>query len=210
MTAGVLPLVLTTLLAGGSQDPADPPTQPPPLEVDVRVGTITPLEAEIGPVSVGARLAAYPWRGNAASRFSVQFVGDYVYVADEEIFDPELRSGTKFTDHFFTLSPAIGVDLVRTSRVNLEVRVGGTVLGERTTFSLEGDIDNDFEQFENVCGLTAFRDRCDSEYDFSTHLAVGFRVLRKPGSPLFFGVDYTWLTLGQHQVVGTIGVAFNR
>jgi hypothetical protein len=183
--------------------------EPTGFEVDFRIGTIRPLEAEIGPVLVGGRIAVYPWAGDTARRFSIQFVGDYVYRGDDEAFDAALGSWTKVTDHYFTLSPALGVDLVRTEHVTLEVRGGPTVVGEERTFSLERefvDFDNS-EEFENVCDLTAFRDRCESAYDFSGHVALGLRVRPKPGSAVFFGVDYTWLTSDQHQIVGTVGLA---
>jgi opacity protein-like surface antigen len=58
--------------------------------------------------------------------------------------------------------------------------------------------------FENVCGLTAFQDRCEDRWRTTLGIGAGARWHVRPS--FYVGVDYTWLSYGRHVLVGTVGL----
>ena len=190
-----------------SQAPSAANPIPVAAEVDLRIGNWWPLVAEQTLPTVGGRLAIYPWPRSAARRLSVQVIGDYRQLSRTEDFDFDLGSGFVFTQHLFQVTPALGVDLVQTPRVAVDVRAGLAIVGRRTTFALETDFDpDDGDNFENVCRFTAFRDYCDSDYEASGAVGVGLRVRPFRTPSLYVGLDYTRLFGPEdHILVGAVG-----
>jgi hypothetical protein len=147
-------------------------------------------------------------------RLSLQFIVDYSSLGSSKSADGQLGL-VKREGHWFVFTPAISVDLLKTSTLAVGVRAGPSVVGELTTFLLEntlpscsyspyGSICDD--QFENVCDLKAFEDRCTGTYRAALALGTGVRWHPVRAWPMYFGLDYTWLSSDKHLLVGTIGV----
>jgi len=185
------------------------PTAPLPVaaEVDLRIGNWWPLVADQSLPTFGGRFAIYPWPRSAARRLSIQIISDYRQLSRTEDYDFNLGSGFVFTQHLFHVTPAMGVDVVQTRHVSLDVRAGLAIIGRRTTFALETDFDqDDGDNFENVCRFAAFRDYCDSDYETSGAVGVGLRVRPFQIRSLHIGVDYTRLFGPKdHVLVGSVG-----
>lgn len=197
----------TTTTQSQARSSSSATTLPIAAEVDLRIGNWWPLVADQSLPTVGGRLAIYPWKRSAARRLSVQVVGDYRQLSRTEDYDFDLGSGFAFTQHLFHVMPAMGVDVVQTGHVALDVRAGLAIIGRRSTFALETDFDpDDGDNFENVCRFTAFRDYCDSDYETSGALGVGLRVRPFRVRPLYVGVDYMRLFgPDEHVLVGSVG-----
>ena len=177
-------------------------------EFDFRVGSLRPQPGNLSRPTLGGRLVLYFWDGDFGRRVSLQITGDYQRTGREEGFDEVFRTRSLVEEDFLVVGPAIGVDLVRRSRLAIDARLGGLLVRERTQFSInsaDGFIyDND--EYENVCSFQGFGERCRSSYAVAAAFSLGVRAYLRPNQGLFVGVDYTGLSRGQHLVVGSIGV----
>ena len=179
----------------------------PPLVIDgAGAGTSTTQ-----PI-FGARISWY-FTKHLDRRLNLQFVLDYAPLGSTEYIDPELGTRVKREGHWITLTPAIAFDVVKTPGFFADVHAGPSIVDEYRSFLLErsnpscsytpglgtwceGD-------FENVCSLTAYQDRCEDRVRTVLGLGAGARWKVLP--TLYVGVDYTWLSHGRHVLVGTIG-----
>ena len=90
--------------------------------------------------------------------------------------------------------------------MTLEARAGPAILVDLTTYLLQRhDPDFDESEFDNVCDLVAFNDRCSDRTRFGGALGFGARWIVKPSWQLFVGFDYTRLTTGRNVLVATVG-----
>ena len=216
-------LALVAMFTGATDAPAQ--TQAKPVAFELRLGALWPQpplvldQDDAAPstssFTIGFRFG-YNFSGVLGGRLGLHVLGDYA---------PQLGS-IQYTEaglglvsregHWFVFTPAVAVDVVKTSRVIAGVRAGPSIVGELTTFGLQrsspsctslgGGAVSCEGPFENVCDLTAFEDRCNERYRAALALAGAMRW--HPGrSPLFFGIDYTWLTNHRNVLVGTIGLA---
>jgi hypothetical protein len=187
-----------------------------PLLFELRVGALWPhppaivdlqdIDTSTTRPAAGGRLNLYFGRGPVERRLSLQIAVDWADLGAVEFFDPLLRSGARAEGHWFSVVPAFGVDVVRTRRMSMDVRAGPAILVDLTTFLLERhDPDFDDSDFENVCDLVAFEDRCHERVRGGGAVGVGARVIVKPSWKLFVGFDYTRLTTGRNVLVATVG-----
>lgn len=156
--------------------------------------------------AVGGRLAAYFTDRGLASRLKLQITGQYADGGSFEYFDVFLRSRARAEGHWFALTPALGVDFFRMGRITATAHAGPSLVGETTTFLLERTHpDENGNDFENVCDLSAFESNCSDSYRGVAALGISGRGVIRRGGSWSLGVDYTWLSHGRHVVVGTIG-----
>jgi hypothetical protein len=212
LTAVVCTLAYLTASPGAFAQTAgagSSPTAVTPIvvEADLRIGNWWPILADQTLPTVGGRVAIYPSRRSAARRLSLQLIGDYRQLSRTEDYDFDLDSGYAFTQHLFNVMPSVGVDLVRTRLVAVDVRAGLAIIGRRSTFALERGGRFDDDDYENVCRFQAFRDYCDSNYDTSGVMGAGLRVSPFGSRSIYLGVDYTRLFGPDDNVlVGSVGL----
>jgi hypothetical protein len=156
--------------------------------------------------AVGGRVAFYFTDRGPASRLKLQITGQYADLGSFEYFDAFLGSRARAEGHWFALTPALGVDFFRIGRITATAHAGPSLVGEMTTFLLERTHpDENGNDFENVCDLSAFEHHCPDSYRGVAALGLSGRgVIRQAGS-WYLGLDYTWLSHGRHVVVATIG-----
>jgi hypothetical protein len=157
--------------------------------------------------AVGGRLAWYfVGDGALGGRVKLQVTSQYAESGSFDDFDRTLDRLVRTEGHWLVLTPALGIDLVRTSRFTVDAHAGPTLVGEMTTFLLERSHRSDDEDdFKNVCDLSDFEHRCSDRYRGVAALGVGARTLLRRGSSWYLGVDYTWLSHDRHVFVATIG-----
>ena len=194
------------------QVPPPPEDQPRriDLEVVLRVGPTWFGDHYNVTGSVGGRYGFYPWTGAVAGRLAIHVHGDYAQLSRAEGTIAGLEGLTRTTLNWFTVAPMLGFDILRTSRVVLDVRAGGALDVMIARFALEGDDDDDDspDGFVGVCDLRAFTDRCDSETRFTGAAAVGVRFWPRASGALVLGAEYSANFLERRQIVGTIGFRF--
>jgi hypothetical protein len=158
-------------------------------------------------VAAGGRLSLYFGSGRLERRLSVQIAVDWANLGSVEFFDSAVPfSRGSAEGHWFSIVPAFGIDVVRTRRLSMDVRAGPAILVDLTTFLLQRDIpDFDEGDFDNVCDLAAFNDRCSERVRGGAAASIGARWIVKPSWKLFAGIDYTRLTTGQNVLVATVG-----
>lgn len=178
----------------------------PLVTIDARIGALWTGETlddrpEETLFAVGGQLSFYPVDGPLARRFSIQISGDVAGLEDERFHDPVLGDAETYR-YVFIVSPAVAFDVIQSPRSLVAVWVGGSVIGDETTFSLRRA---DSDEYQSVCDLAAFEQRCPSDYDGALHAGVGLRLLRSRNGHLTFGTAYTWDSGGRHRLAGTIG-----
>jgi hypothetical protein len=176
-------------------------------EADLRIGGIWPTEAEQSLPSFGGRLALWPWLtpGGDTRRINIQVIGDFRRLDRIEQYDVDAGGPTVTKRNLFLLGPAVGVDLLRSSHLQVDARAGGSLVAESRSFGY--DIPGgDFTGVNNLCAFEFFRDRCGIDWGFAGVLGLGVRVVPIADGRLYFGVDYGWLTRNQHQMAGTVGI----
>jgi hypothetical protein len=197
------------------------PTPPGPTDVRVQVEghlgalwpqpprVIDPAEPdslETTTAAFGGRLALYFTDHGLPGRLKFQITGQYAELGSFNYFDVVLRSRARTEGHWFAVAPALGIDFLRMGRFTLDAHAGASLVGEMTTFLLERTHpDENGNEFENVCDLTAFENNCPDSYRGVAALGLGGRGLIRRGGSWYLGLDYTWLSHGRHVVVGTIG-----
>jgi opacity protein-like surface antigen len=163
--------------------------------------------------AIGGRFG-YNFARPLGGRLGLHLVGDYAERGSTEYAEaglgPVRREG-----HWFVVTPAVSVDLLKTSRIAASARAGPSVIGELTTFMLErseascsvvSGVYSCEGDFDNVCDLTAFETRCAERYRAALALGGGIRWHPHRTWPLSFGIDYSWLSPDQNVLVGTIGL----
>jgi len=177
-----------------------------------------PDEAHSTTSFAGGAQFGFNFRETLDGRLGLHFIVDYARLGTQEYQDDVLGL-VRREGHWYVFTPALSLDVLRTSHVAAGVRAGPSIVGEITNFLLErgrpsctyvlGTTQCD-EPFENVCDLTAFMDRC-VEQDRAA-LALGGAIRWHPQAtwPLYVGIDYTWLSHGRHVLVFTIGARSRR
>lgn len=163
--------------------------------------------------AIGGRFG-YNFARPLGGRLGLHLIGDYAGLGSAESTEAELGL-VRREGHWFVLTPAVSVDLLKTSRVVASARAGPSVIGELTTFLLErsdpsctvtAGVYSCEGDFDNVCDLTAFEARCTDHYRAALALGGGIRWHPHRRWPLYFGIDYSWLSPDQNVLVGTIGL----
>lgn len=177
--------------------------------VELRLGAhwkqgLRQQELEETKFSGGFRGIYHPIDRVGIRRLSVQFAFDYVPVSTIEFFDQQLGSPARFRDEILIINPALGLDVVQSPHVDLVVRYGGAVVGNRTRFELP----NFFGQFQDVCGFQDFEGLCPSRWNFLGNAGVGVRFYPSRWGNFFFGADFTRYAFSRNQLVGTLGWSF--
>jgi hypothetical protein len=180
---------------GGALWP-QPPRVIDPIEQD-RPSTTT--------AAVGGRLAVYFTDRGPGRRLNLQITGQYAEIGSFEYFDLFLRSRARTEGHWFAVTPALGVDLLRVGRMTVTAHAGPSLVGEMTTFLLERTHPDEDGDFENVCDLSAFERNCSDSYRGVAALGISGRGVVRRGGSWYLGIDYTWLSHERHVLVGTIG-----
>jgi hypothetical protein len=213
------------MIAAAGPAVAQPPTSASKAGAafELRLGALWPqpplvLDRDNGNPSTSSFAAGgrfgYNFAEPLGGRLGLHLIGDYAALGSMEYREAELglvqREG-----HWFVFTPSISIDVVKTSRIVASARAGPSVVGELTTFLLErsdpscsysGGVYSCEGEFDNVCDLTAFEDRCAEHYRAALSLGGGVRWYPHRAWPLYFGVDYTWLSPDQNVLVGTIGL----
>jgi hypothetical protein len=196
--------------------PASPATTGFRVEVEGQGGALWPQPprvidpAEPGRPStttaaVGGRLAVYFTDHGPGRRLNLQIAGQYAEIGSFEYFDVFLRSRARTEGHWFAVTPALGVDLLRVGRITVTAHAGPSLVGEMTTFLLERTHPDEDGDFENVCDLSAFERNCSDSYRGVAALGISGRGVVRRGGSWYVGIDYTWLSHERHVLVGTIG-----
>jgi hypothetical protein len=168
--------------------------------------------------AIGGRFS-YNFARPLGGRLGLHLIGDYAGLGSAESTEAELGL-VRREGHWFVLTPAVSVDFLKTSQIVASARAGPSVIGELTTFLLErsnptcsssagfsgGVITTCEGDFDNVCDLTAFEARCTDHYRAALALGGGIRWHPHRRWPLYFGIDYSWLSPDQNVLVGTIGL----
>lgn len=186
-----------------------------PLLLELRVGAlwrqapsvvdVEDLDMSTTRPAAGARFNFYFGRGALERRLSLQLNVDWAYLGSTEYFDDDLDSRARSEGHWVAFSPALGIDVVRTSRFSIDLHAGPSLVTDLTTFLLERrDKNDDVQDFENVCDLRAFEDLCTERYRGSMAIGAGARAILVRRWRLHAGLDYTRLTYGRNVLVGTI------
>lgn len=209
-------LVLAAPTAAAAQPDPSTTGRGEPFLIELRVGALWPhpplildpgdLDTSTSRAAAGGRVSFYFGQGRVERRLSLQVAVDWADLGSLEFFDPVLRSGARAEGHWVSIVPALGLDVVRTRRMSMDVRAGPAILVNLTTFLLQRhDPDFDEGEFDNVCDLVAFNDRCTERVRGGAAAGIGARWIVKPSWKLFAGIDYTRLTTGQNVLVGTVG-----
>ncbi|HVH29593.1 MAG TPA: hypothetical protein VM818_22750 [Vicinamibacterales bacterium] len=190
-----------------------------PWRVEFRVGSAIPPDTgpDGGGNAIGGGLIAIPLGKSGPWRlFSAQFAADNAELGRTIFVDPVFGRAAS-TEQLILLTPRLGITAMRTSRFIVDTYIGGGWLITNTSFALESTPDTNAgvnpafpaggggDDFENVCDLTLFTDRCGNIYEGVFTVGLGFRVRRKPDGHLFLGADYGWYSIDRHQIVGTVG-----
>jgi len=227
LAAIVMLAAIPSRVAAQTSPPAPGPAPAGPTIsglAELRLGGLWPQpplvsDPTAGPASSSSFVAGGQFGFNfpqpLGGRVGLHFLVDYASLGGSEYTD-DLLGLVRREGHWFVFTPAISLDLVRSSRLSLGIRTGPSIVGEITTFLLEraqpsctytGTYSSCEGPFDNVCDLSAFEDRCTERYRGA--LALGAAVRWHPHAtwPLHVGLDYTWLSYGRRVVVATIGVS---
>jgi len=205
-------IVFAACVFGASSTAAQPTEpiaiEPPRVGVDGLLGGLWPIttDEDSTPFTGGGRFVMYLGESAIARRLSGAIGVNGLQVRSTKYFDAALGSFVQSNTYVIVTNPAIGFDVLQFARVQLTVRGGGAWIVDETTFSLQRTHpDEDGSDYENVCDLEAFDQRCFSDHDFVGTAGAGIRFFVSPNRAFAFGVDYTRFTNGWNQVVGTFG-----
>jgi hypothetical protein len=198
-------LLVLALLPGVAAAQTNAGSAPAAL-ADFRLGSLWPGGDMRQKPDVGLRLAFYPWAGGTMGRVGVHLTGDYRHFGF--VFGHDASSPTRTGRAQTTIGAAVGVDLLRRSRVAVDVR-GGLAYGRRhTSFAIPsslGFVRDPSKEWEDVCAFGGF-DECATQHQAVGTVAAGVRLTL--ADPLYVGLDYTRLVnTHQHLLVGMIGVS---
>jgi hypothetical protein len=184
-----------------------PRTTPSP-ELDFRLGALWPEDGAEPHAAVGLRLALRPFMSLAGGRFSLQFTGDFRSFGGNNAYDEFYQLHRRITRNRFVLGAALGFDVLRTEQVAMEIRGGVALVRTRTNFLIDSSLGfrDDGDLWENVCQFESFREHCRTDYEATPVVAAGLRRDIVQSGATYIGVDYTWLGINQHILVGAIGL----
>ena len=204
--AGASLLLVPT--AGSAQPGPAATTASPAPELDLRVGALWPESGAQSRPAIGGRLALRPWGSVLSGRLSVQFTGDFRSLGGENGWDDIFQVRRRLTRNRLVLGAAVGVDLLRTARTVVDVRAGGGLVRTRTNFLIDSSqgFVADANIWENVCPFEGFKERCSTAYEATPAFSLGIRRDLVRSGFTYVGADYTALGIGQHILVGTIGM----
>jgi hypothetical protein len=210
LRTGALIALLLCVSVQASAQPAVTPTArtTPSPELDLRLGALWPQDgAEPRPL-VGGRLALRPWMSVLSGRLSLQFTGDFRSFGGENGWEEFFQVRRRITSHRIVLGTAVGFDVLRTERSAVDVRAGAALVRTRTNFLIDSTQGFTFDgnAWENVCPFEGFKERCSTSYEGTVSVSVGFRHDLVRSGFTFVGADYTALGIGQHMLVGTVGM----
>jgi hypothetical protein len=217
---------LALMIAAVRPAVAQPPTPSGQagLAFELRLGTLWPQaplildrddrDPSTSSFAIGGRFG-YDFAEPLGGRLGLHLIGDYAALGSAEY--REAAPGlVRREGHWFVFTPALSIDLLKTSRLVASARAGPSVVGELTTFLLERSdpsctyyspgVYSCEGEFDNVCDLTAFEDRCSEHYRGALSLGGGIRWHPHRTWPLYFGIDYSWLSPDQYVLVATIGL----
>jgi hypothetical protein len=185
-----------------------PAATAPSPELDLRLGALWPEDGAEPRPAVGGRLALRPWASTLSGRLSAQFTIDFRSFGGQDGFDDLFQVRRRITRNRLLLAAGIGVDLLRTARTTVDVRAGGAIVRTRTNFLIDSSQGFVFDNkiWENVCPFEGFRERCSTSYDVTPAFSLGLRRDLVASGFTYIGADYTALGLGQHVLMGTIGM----
>jgi hypothetical protein len=207
-TTALLVLCLLATVPVVAQPVASAPNTTPSPELDLRLGALWPEDGAEPRPAIGGRLALRPWTSVLSGRLSLQFTGDFRSFGGENGWDEFFQVRRRIARNRLLLGAAIGFDLLRTERTAFEVRAGAALVRTRTNFlidSTQGFVFDD-KLWENVCPFEGFKERCSTDYENTAAFSLGFRHDLVRSGFTFVGADYTALGLGQHILVGTVGM----
>ena len=140
--------------------------------VDFRVGglfsTTNQPENKIDNVSVGLKITGPLGKvGNAS------LVVDYVPISKEDFHVPAIGDFVRVREHGVLISPAVGFYVVKTKKGLIGLNLGITVLGKWQTLSFRSR----YNQWQNVCYLSAFDEFCTNSLSLVGSYGGGFRYV---------------------------------
>ena len=151
--------------------------EPPRVGVDGLLGGLWPIttDEDSTPFTGGGRFVMYLGESAIARRLSGAIAVNGLQVRSTKFFDAGLGSFVQSNNYVIVTNPAVGFDVLQFARVQLTVRGGGAWIVDETTFSLQRTHpDEDGSDYENVCDLEAFDQRCFSDHDFVGTASVPF------------------------------------
>lgn len=204
--AGVSPLMVPAVAS--AQPPSAAILARPSPELDLRIGALWPEDGAQKRPAIGGRLALRPWPSPLSGRLSLQFTGDFRSFGGTNGWDDFFQVRRRVTRNRLVLGAAVGVDLVRTPQTVVDVRAGGALVRTRTNFLIDSSqgFVSDANIWENVCPFEGFKERCSTAYQATPAVALGLRRDLARSGFSYIGIDYTALGIGQHVLVGTVGL----
>lgn len=208
-------VTLMALLAGSGPAAAQD-VRPPRFIVDVHVGALRPQpvfvvdpddvdDSDVRPLAGGR--AGWYFTDAIDRRLALAVRVDWAPAGSVEFFDEGVGSFARVEGHWFAVAPNLTADVVRLRRLTIDVHAGPAVVGELRSFLLErvDGASDEAGDWEDVCDLRAFEDRCDRDYRASASVGAGLRGILVPRWQLHAGFQYTWYTYGRHVVAGIVG-----
>ncbi len=158
---------------------------------------------------LGFGVLHYLGRKRFLRRVSLGWSLDWLPVDTTTYFDPSLGSEARLRKELFMLNESVGFDPVQTPHVNLTLRFGGSLIANSTTFSLKEAYGGDlFSDFQDVCNLQAFTNRCPTHHTFLGTEGASLRIYPHRKGRFYFGLAYPHFALGRNQLMATVGAAF--
>jgi hypothetical protein len=158
---------------------------------------------------LGFAMAHYLGRKHFLHRVSLGWSLDWLPVDTTTYFDQNLGSDARLRKELGILNGSVGIDPVQTSHLDLTLRYGGAFVLNSTTFYLKEAYGGGlFSDFQDVCNLEAFTNRCPTHLTFLGNEGASLRIFPHRNGQFFFGVTYTHYALGRNQLMATVGTAF--
>lgn len=202
--------MLTATVSANAQPggPTPVPRTTPAAELDFRLGALWPEDGAEPHPAIGLRLALRPFMSVAGGGFSLQVTGDFRSFGGNDAYDEFYLLPRRITRNRFVLGTALGFDVLRTEVVAMDIRGGAALVRTRTNFLIDSSLGfrNDIDPWENVCQFESFRDHCRTDYEATPLVAAGLRRDIVQSGAAYIGVDYTWLGINQHILVGAVGI----
>jgi hypothetical protein len=121
----------------------------------------------------------------------------------------DLGSEARLRKELFIFNGFAGIDPVRTPHLDLTLRYGGAFIANSTTFYLKEAYGGDlFSNFQDVCNLEAFTNRCPTHRTLLGNEGVSLRIYPHRNGRFYFGLAYTHFALGRNELMATVGAAF--
>jgi hypothetical protein len=158
---------------------------------------------------LGFAMIHYLGRKRFLRRVSMGWSMDWLPVDTTTYFDPSLGSEARLRKELFIFNGFAGIDPVRTPHLDLTLRYGGAFIANSTTFYLKEAYGGDlFSNFQDVCNLEAFTNRCPTHRTLLGNEGVSLRIYPHRNGRFYFGLAYTHFALGRNELMATVGAAF--